>query len=628
MQLESFGKLVAAALIGSACCAGTANAQFQQRSPRPQTPRVEPSPSLRGETGRLTIKNPLGFTIQQKKSGRWETLGRGTTLTRTINNILPGTTVNMEFRIVGRSNPGQTIFSHSSGGFSSEMYRRQTYRASLGHQGFERSFEVCIPGDRCRQGGSIRSISKLSGELTIRPEPATTSVSLGQAMVFKGNTSTPALPEIFACTQNPPRATYLPYLGGTINGAPGNGSPRNFLATTPSPRNPEQNVVNLSNWCEKTFPNKSGFVTKKLKLSDMIALVAGGAPSYFRNSSLRNMPGGIGAPSTAYWNAGNSYRSLIYNSSTKEIEPVMNFTSAVREKLEGTFTSSKRLYTIRNIYPSNQIQYLDLVDLSGLIRGIDAMTGTLTADGSGSTWTSQIGDKPAQTNDIRKTLREKAGSNLMLGMTIKNRPRRITISRTRLTSSSNNQFAISFRVNMPKISGEIGIDNLPDPDYTISSGTINVSIPFALEKQGESLRVRQLKNCETDSCITSTSGMQFRLDSSISRSFLSFARWITGTGTTSFSGMIREEITANMGKSLQQSTARVSETQYPMPRISSVNGISDPLNYFLRIDRNIIPNIYVNASRKVIQLKYQPQAPFVTPAFMRELIPLTRATLQ
>jgi len=369
-----------------------ANAQFTPGTPRPETPRPGSVDSINPELfkeGTLTVNNPLGFTIQEKKNGRWTTIGRPRTITRSAN-LPPAATATFEFRIVDRRNPRKELFNHSSGGFSSEMWRRQTYTASLGHQGFERTFEVCVPGDRCRSGGSLRSITNYSAELTIRPNPATTSVKLGHGMAFKGNTSEAALESVLC---SPPLGlTYVPYFGGRIGGVNANGTRRNYLAS-------ETSADALEQWCGRTFPGSSGFISKNLKLSEMIALTAGGASTFFNNSSVQNMPGATGAPGGAYWNKGNTYRMFIWDSSAKQSRLIANFNANVRESLEETFgNNNKKLYVVRNIYPSNRNQYLNIVDLSDAIEGINDTEGTVSANSSGSRWTDTSGEQTEGVN--------------------------------------------------------------------------------------------------------------------------------------------------------------------------------------------------------------------------------------
>lgn len=599
------GNLALAALITAASAHGAiVNAQFMPQTPRPGRPQTF-DPAL-WKTGTLTIQNPLGFTIQQQKNGRWETIGSSRTITKTAK-LLPGTTATFKLRIVDRNNPNKTLFNHSAGGFSSEMWNRAEYTASLGHQGFEETFQICVPGDRCRSGGSLRSVSTYSAEITIRPNPATTSVKLGHGMAFQGNTSTNA-PESILCSRNPIGITYIPYFGGTIGGIRANGTSNNYLAEGTSNRA-------LRQWCGRTFPGSAGFISRDLKLSDMIALTAGGASQFFTNSSVADMPGAPGAPSAPYWNKGSHYRAFIYDSNSKRSTLLGTFNASVREKLEETFSNnSKKLYVVRNIYPSNRNQYITIVDLSNAISGISRVTGTIRANTSGSQWTVRIGEE-TRTVDIGE-ITEEIDSDYK-GLTIDNdNAPSMSISNARMTSARSNEFAIKFNVNVSGISGEVNNDGGADWDYTIRSGTVQMEIPFAIIKEGDKLKVNQLKNCARGECTKSVSGFNFDLPNVPDLVLRAF-----DVNKYKITGDVQKTISQNVGKSLQQSLEPLASQEFSVPSIENVPGISNPLEHFLGINSNLVPNIQVNASQKTISLRYQPKVPFITPAFMRNQIP-------
>ncbi|EHA64091.1 hypothetical protein Syn8016DRAFT_1133 [Synechococcus sp. WH 8016] len=593
---------LAAVLAATTTDIGIAKAQFS-----PRKPVEEINNSLHTtKTGTLTIKNPLRFTIQQKKGSQWETIGRGATITKTAR-LRPGATANFEFRIIDRNSPSKAIFNHSAGPLHSEMYRRASFKASLGHQGFEPTFQICIPGDRCRSGGALRSISRESAELTIRPNPATTSVKLGQGMAFKGNTSTPAA-ELLICSRRPPAVTYIPYFGGRIGRVNANGTSSNYLASGASDSA-------LSQWCSRTFQGRSGFITKNLKLSDMIALTAGGASSYFSNSALSSMPGAPGAPGKNYWSLGRTYKTFIYDSNNKSVSLISSFNTSVREKLQDTFKSpGKSLYVVRNIYPSNRNQFIEIVNLTNAIAGINNIRGSVRANSRGSRWTVTVAGE-TMTVDVGKTTRDIDGD--YKGLTIDNRPS-MNISNARLTSSQNNQFEINFRVNVSKVTGEIYNDGGIDYDYEIKRGKIDMKIPFAIVKEGNAIKVNQLKNCARGECSTNISGFGFDLTGTPNFILRAF-----NVNKSKITGNVQETISKGIGKSLQTSLRPISARKFPMPTIGAIPGINaNPLEYFLGINPDIVPNIHVNATAKTISLKYQPKVPFVTPAFMRSQIPL------
>lgn len=587
---------------------GIANAQFTPRTPTPGIPepgRVDTINPRSFKKHTLTVNNPLGFTIQQKKDGRWTTIGSAKKITRSANLPL-GATARFEFRIVDRSNPRKEIFNHSAGGFSSEMWRSTTYTASLGHQGFERTFQVCIPGDRCRSGGNLRSITNDSAEITIRPNPATTKVKLGQGMAFKGNTSTPAMESVLC---SPPLGiTYVPYFGGRIGGENANGTSGNYLASGTSSRA-------LTQWCGKTFAGSSGFISKNLKLSDMIALTAGGAASFFRNSSLPNMPGAPGAPSAAYWNKGSTYKTFIWDSNTKQPRLIGTFDANVRKSLEETFSNNnKTLYVVRNIYPSNRDQYLKIVNLSNLISNLNNITGSVRANTSGSEWTVTVAGETETINMGEETQEIKEDYK---GLKLENRPS-MSVSNATLTSSGSNKFEVKFKVNVSKLEGEINNNWGVDYDYIISSGTLDITIPFAIEKEGSALKVKQLKNCARGQCTTNKSGFNFDLDDTPDIVLDLF----TDVNKDKITRQIRNKISKNIGKGLQRNLAPLRQREFPIPTIGAIPNISNPLEYFLGIHPDIVPNIRVNASQKTISLKYKPQIPVITPEFMRSQVPL------
>lgn len=616
---------LAAALLISAGPVNTARAEFKSPIPGYQQPKpgdLKPNGLIKdARTATLKINNPLGFTIQEKKGNTWETLGRGNSYTKTFRLLGVGTSITPNYRIIDPNDQSKSVFYHSTGALNAEMYPRNTYEVRLGHQGFESEYRICAPEDnRCRTFGRLRSINQLSAEISILPTPEKRGVKLGQAMAFKGNTSNSAI-ETALCSQRPLMLTYLPYLEGKIGGTNANGSSSSFLLSGTSERA-------LSDWCNRTFPSSSGFISRQLSLSEMIALVAGGASTYFQRSSLRGMPAPVpsipwlrrqaeqGVP---YWQSGNTYKHFIYDSQSKSFSQITSFNATAREKLEETFRdSNKTLITVRNIYPSNETQLITLVDLSGLITGINAISGSISANSMGSEWWVRIGGKKSNV-DIGKTTRTIDSD--YKGMTIDNSPT-ITVSDARLTSPASNQFTLRFKISISQITGEVYNDGGPDWDYKINSGTVEIEVPFALEKRGQSLIVKQLKNCKTENCVTSTTGFGFSLTGAVASTFQDYV--INRGGITS---QIRGTVAGSIGENVQASVDPITNKEFALPSINPIPGINqNPLEYFLGIDKDIIPSLHIDAVNKKIKLAYKPQVPFITPIFMRQVLPIVNIT--
>ena len=593
----------------------------------------------------VTIQNPHRFYLQEKigTSGQWIPIGSDQVIRRSIK-YQQTSAIKVQYRLVSKDHPEYAYIYNSRP--QDNIYSQTVYQISLGLQGFETGFKVCseVQGG-CRSAGEqIKAINNDRAEILINPPAAKLKVFAGLAqlvLLYKPEMHGQAFLRIGAsdlseaCGRITGNKKFVQYYGGKINGEQANGSAKSYSALDPI------------FWCTSNWSTKSGFVQLLLDYPQIVA-IAESRSNIFSGASiaplvvppdldlvcklpptLRPFPVGshkCDSQQVDYWQVGSGtrffYAERPFATLTDLLDENTSLGPNIVSRIERLANSSNaQLFAVQDIVPRSQPLYLNLVDLAPVIKKLQNIKGRLVTCGRrgvGNKWCFSVDSAQPSEVDIAKILKS-AGTSYK-GLTIDNQPRSLSVVDVNVYSRDleKGSLEIDFTISLDKLEGEIVNDNWFDYDYKLTQGSLRFNIPLLIKKTGQTFSVvLDPVRCPSNKCMDPVrmNGFEFSLPNIPSE--------LVSDIEKKASKAFKDAITDASRQSVRDQITAITDRKFPFPQID-VPGVSNPLEDFVGINRDIVPNLeFYSPSRNelTLRLRYSPQVPLVTPSLMRQKIP-------
>jgi len=577
----------------------TTEAAWGQGFKVPNPKEIQSRPNIQSKPVTLTINNPNRFKVQIKTGQSWENAGNATRITKRyfLPNLV-GASKKVEVRI----GEGQGKFHHTPpNSFFGEMYGAETYSVKLGFKGIERrSLSVDCTGGRCRRAAQVwQAVNANTATLNLTSPPLTINAKLGI-----GQLSFPPYPAILQLC-SPGSSSYLPWLGGSINGQRTNGTVNNIQLTNFNTSSP---LAALRSWCSRNASGRSGFITKALKYSD--AAVA----AYGPNQTITQATAGRLQGKTI-WNPSGSFKVLVKSGGRFQTTE-RNSNQHDLDLLKSLFASNnKTLYVIKSLTPSGRTLSHNVADFSGVINQLNSTNGTIR--GCGDTrkprsWCGRIGRNTTFQIPVNKgKISVPLWPDPPIYAVSLRRPMNISIRNASISMPSQGVMKLRLQVKTSAVSGEVwatGKVNDWDPDYSISAGTFTFEVPLSIAKSGNTVIVRQTQNCNSgEYCMTDVSGFRLSIDNYP----------FVGGAEREFTKDLRDRFKINVGTQLQAALRGINGKTFNLA--PNVPGVSNPMNALLGVSSSITPDLRISSNK--LKLLYRPQVTFVTPRLLDTLAP-------